>query len=80
MLRLSPSSPNLNAFAERFVLSIRTECLDRIVPPRVPNPPLEWDQEGACILTAFPRALPTATTITAITMKTTMIAATVAAT
>ena len=31
-LRLPPSSPNLNAYAERFVLSIRTECLDRIVP------------------------------------------------
>jgi len=32
VIRRSPSSPNLNAFAERFVLSIRTECLDRIVP------------------------------------------------
>jgi putative transposase len=32
VLRLPPSSPNLNAFAERFVLSIRTECLDRFVP------------------------------------------------
>jgi putative transposase len=31
VLRLPPSSPNLNAFAERFVLSIRSECLDRIV-------------------------------------------------
>jgi putative transposase len=29
---LRPSSPNLNAYAERFVLSIRSECLDRIVP------------------------------------------------
>ena len=28
VVRLPPSSPNLNAFAERFVLSIRTECLD----------------------------------------------------
>jgi len=26
------ASPNLNAFAERFVLSIKTECLNRIVP------------------------------------------------
>ncbi len=32
VLRLPPSSPNLNAYAERFVLTIRSECLDRIVP------------------------------------------------
>jgi transposase InsO family protein len=25
-------SPNLNALAERFVLSIKSECLDRLVP------------------------------------------------
>ena len=30
--RLSAHSPNLNAFAECFVLSIKTECLDRLVP------------------------------------------------
>jgi len=29
---LSPRSPNLNAFAERFVLSAKSECLDKIVP------------------------------------------------
>ena len=32
VLRLPPSSPNLNAYAESFVLSIRSECLNRIVP------------------------------------------------
>jgi hypothetical protein len=31
-LRLPARSPNLNAYAERFVLSIKPECLDRIVP------------------------------------------------
>jgi putative transposase len=32
VVRLPPRSPDLNAFAERFVLSIKSECLDRIVP------------------------------------------------
>ena len=31
-LRLPANSPNLNAYAESFVLSIRGECLDRFVP------------------------------------------------
>jgi transposase InsO family protein len=31
-VRLPARSPNLNAFAERFVLSIKSEGLDRIVP------------------------------------------------
>ena len=31
-LRLPARSPNLNAFAERFVGSVKSECLDRIVP------------------------------------------------
>ena len=31
-LRLPARSPNLNAFAERFVLSAKRECLGRIVP------------------------------------------------
>ncbi|MFT7621697.1 MAG: putative transposase [Myxococcota bacterium] len=30
--RLPARSPNLNAYAERFVLSIKSECLERIVP------------------------------------------------
>lgn len=32
LVRLPPRSPNLNAYAERFVRSIKEECLDRIVP------------------------------------------------
>jgi transposase InsO family protein len=31
-LKLPAHSPNLNAYAERFVLSIKTECLGKIVP------------------------------------------------
>lgn len=31
-LRLPARSPNLNSYAERFVLSAKSECLDRIVP------------------------------------------------
>ena len=31
-IRLPPKSPNLNAYAERFVRSIREECLHRVVP------------------------------------------------
>jgi putative transposase len=32
LLRLPPSSPNLNAYADRFVRSIKQECLRHIVP------------------------------------------------
>ncbi len=31
VLRLPPRSPNLNAYAERFVLSIKQECLERMI-------------------------------------------------
>ena len=31
-IRLPAQSPNLNAFAERFVLSIKSECLSKIIP------------------------------------------------
>jgi len=31
-LRLPPRSPNLNAYAERFVRSIKSECLSRVIP------------------------------------------------
>ena len=31
LVRLPARSPNLNAYAERFVLSIKSECLDRLI-------------------------------------------------
>jgi len=31
-VRLPAHSPNINAFAERFVLSIKSDCLERLVP------------------------------------------------
>jgi putative transposase len=31
VIRLPPRSPNLNAFAERFVLAIKEECLSRMI-------------------------------------------------
>lgn len=31
VIRLPPLSPNLNAYAERFVRSIKDECLDRMI-------------------------------------------------
>ena len=32
VVRLPARSPNLNAHAERFVLSIKSECLNRMIP------------------------------------------------
>ncbi len=31
-IRLPPKSPNLNAYVERFVRSIKEECFSRVVP------------------------------------------------
>jgi putative transposase len=31
-IKLPAQSPDLNAFAERFVLSIKSECLDKLIP------------------------------------------------
>lgn len=31
LLRLPPKSPNLNAYAERFMRSLKEECLDRMI-------------------------------------------------
>ena len=31
MIRLPPKSPNLNAYAERFIRSIKDECLNRMI-------------------------------------------------
>jgi transposase InsO family protein len=31
VIRLPPRSPNLNAYAERFVRTIKSECLDRMI-------------------------------------------------
>lgn len=32
VIRLPPRSPNLNAYAERFVRSVKSECLSKLVP------------------------------------------------
>ena len=36
MIRLPPRSPNVNAFAERFVRSVKSECLSKRIPIGVP--------------------------------------------
>ena len=32
IIRLPPRSPNMNAYAERFVRSIKDECLSKLIP------------------------------------------------
>ena len=32
MIRLPPRSPNLNAYVERWVRSVRDECLSKVIP------------------------------------------------
>jgi putative transposase len=32
VIRLPPRSPNLNAFAERFIRSVKSECLSKLIP------------------------------------------------
>ena len=32
VIRLPPRSPNLNAYAERYVRSVREECLSKMIP------------------------------------------------
>ena len=32
VIRLPPRSPNLNAYAERFVRSVKGECLSKVIP------------------------------------------------
>ena len=45
-LKLPPRSPNLNAYAERFVRSIKEECLDRVVLLGEPHLRLLVDEYG----------------------------------
>lgn len=56
-VRLSPRCPNLNAYAERFVLSIKSECLDRmiifgerhlrhVIDEYVGHYHMEWNHQG----------------------------------
>ena len=44
-VRLPARSPNLNAFAERFVLSIKSECLNKLILLG----PFPNDSRGICV-------------------------------
>ena len=45
-VRLSARSPNLNAFAERFVRSIKSECLERMI--LIGERSLRWAVDQFC--------------------------------
>jgi len=32
VIRLPPRSPNLNAYAERYIRSVKSECLSKLIP------------------------------------------------
>ena len=39
VIRLPPRSPNFNAYAERFVRSVKAECLSKLIPIACPDAP-----------------------------------------
>ena len=68
-IRLPPKSPDLNAYAERYVRSVKEECLSRIVPfgeeglrralnEFVPHYHKERNHQGKDNLLLFPSAEP----------------------
>ena len=70
VIRLPPRSPNMNAYAERFVRSIKDECLSKLIPigPRMlrralreytEHYHLERNHQGLENRTIVPLAVPT---------------------
>lgn len=55
-IRLPPRSPNLNAFAERFVRSIKSECLNGPLLSRQPSQPVHRRQRLGGMLNYYHRA------------------------
>ena len=64
-LALPPRSPNLNAFAERWVCSVRQECLSKLIPfgeaslrlalnEYIEHHHFEWNHQGKGNLLLFP--------------------------